>query len=72
MKEELDGYLTEEEAASLLGVTTTRRVRQLCLEGKLPGAFLPRPGWRIPQEAIGLCGRRVYRRKAAAENGEGD
>jgi len=44
-------YMTVKQAAEKWGISD-RRVRILCTEGKIPGAFQEGRGWKIPQDAI--------------------
>lgn len=43
-------FMTAKQAAEKWGLSD-RRVRILCAEGKIPGAFQERRGWKIPVEA---------------------
>lgn len=44
-------YITVKQAAEKWGVSD-RRVRVLCAEGKIPGAFQVGRGWNIPENAL--------------------
>lgn len=44
-------YMTVKQAAEKWGVSD-RRVRILCAEGKIPGAFQIGRGWKIPADAV--------------------
>ncbi|MEF9984611.1 MAG: Fic family protein [Oscillospiraceae bacterium] len=44
-------YITVKEAAQKWGISD-RRVRILCSEGKIPGAFQQGRGWKIPIDAV--------------------
>jgi excisionase family DNA binding protein len=44
-------YITVKQAAEKWGISD-RRVRTLCAEGKIPGAFQEGRGWKIPKDAI--------------------
>lgn len=44
-------YITVKEAADRWGISY-RRVRILCAEGKIPGAFQQGRGWKIPIDAV--------------------
>lgn len=44
-------YMTVKQAAEKWSISD-RRVRILCTEGKIPGAFQEGRGWKIPQDAI--------------------
>lgn len=44
-------YMTVKQAAEKWGLSD-RRVRILCAEGKIPGAFQEGRGWKIPLEAV--------------------
>ena len=44
-------YITVKEAAQIWGISD-RRVRILCAEGKIPGAFQLGRGWKIPVDAV--------------------
>ena len=43
-------YITVKEAAAKWGISD-RRIRVLCSEGKIPGAFRESRGWKIPVDA---------------------
>ena len=43
-------YMTAKEASALWGVSD-RRIRVLCSEGKIPGAYQEGRGWKIPRSA---------------------
>ena len=43
-------FITVKEAAERWGISD-RRVRILCSEGKIPGAFQQGRGWKIPADA---------------------
>ncbi len=43
-------YITVKEAAGKWGISD-RRIRELCSEGKIPGAFQKGRGWKIPIDA---------------------
>lgn len=43
-------YMTVKEAAVKWGVSD-RRIRVLCSEGKIPGAYQEGRGWKIPIDA---------------------
>ena len=43
-------YMTAQEAAARWGISD-RRIRVLCSEGKIPGAYQEGRGWRIPVDA---------------------
>ena len=43
-------YITVKEAAAKWGISD-RRIRVLCSEGKIPGAFQIGRGWKIPIDA---------------------
>lgn len=43
--------LTTAQAAERLGVSTAR-IRQLCAQGRFPGAFRAGRDWMIPAEAV--------------------
>ncbi|MCD7859500.1 MAG: Fic family protein [Firmicutes bacterium] len=44
-------YITVKEAAEKWGISG-RRIRVLCSEGKIPGAFQEGRGWKIPADAL--------------------
>lgn len=44
-------YITVKEAAEKWGISD-RRVRILCAEGKIPGAYQKGRGWKIPENAV--------------------
>lgn len=44
-------YMTVKQAAEKWGISD-RRVRTLCTEGKVPGAFQEGRGWKIPIDAV--------------------
>ena len=44
-------YMTVKQAAEKWGISD-RRVRTLCTEGKIPGAFQEGRGWKIPIDAV--------------------
>lgn len=44
-------YMTVKQAAEKWGISD-RRVRTLCTEGKIPGAFQEGRGWKIPMDAV--------------------
>lgn len=44
-------YISAKKAAEKWGVSD-RRVRILCAEGKIPGAFQQGRGWKIPLDAV--------------------
>ena len=44
-------YMTAKQAAEKWGLSD-RRVRILCAEGKIPGAFQEGRGWKIPADAV--------------------
>ena len=44
-------YITVKQAAEKWGLSD-RRVRILCAEGKIPGAFQEGRGWKIPADAV--------------------
>lgn len=44
-------YMTVKQAAEKWGISG-RRVRTLCTEGKIPGAFQEGRGWKIPIDAV--------------------
>lgn len=46
-----EGLLTGQQVAQELGVTTAR-VRQLCIEGRLPGCIKPARDWFIPRSGL--------------------
>ncbi len=50
-EEMLSMYMTVKEAAAKWGISD-RRVRILCSEGKIPGAFQQGRGWKIPANAV--------------------
>ncbi|MCD8150990.1 MAG: helix-turn-helix domain-containing protein, partial [Clostridiales bacterium] len=43
-------YITVKEAAEKWGISD-RRIRVLCSEGKIPGAYQEGRGWKIPADA---------------------
>ena len=43
-------YMTVKEAAAKWGISD-RRIRVLCSEGKIPGAYQEGRGWKIPIDA---------------------
>ena len=44
-------FMTVKQAAEKWGLSD-RRVRILCAEGKIPGAFQEGRGWKIPMDAV--------------------
>ena len=50
-------FMTAKQAAEKWGLTD-RRVRVLCAEGKIPGAFQVGRGWKIPMDAVKPTDRR--------------
>ena len=44
-------FMTAQQAAVKWGLSD-RRVRNLCAEGKIPGAFQEGRGWKIPRDAV--------------------
>ena len=44
-------FMTVKQAAEKWGLSD-RRVRILCAEGKIPGAFQEGRGWKIPIDAV--------------------
>lgn len=44
-------FMTVKQAAEKWGLSD-RRVRVLCAEGKIPGAFQEGRGWKIPMDAV--------------------
>lgn len=44
-------YITVKTAAERWGISE-RRIRALCAEGKIPGAFQEGRGWKIPGDAV--------------------
>lgn len=44
-------FMTVKQAAEKWGLSD-RRVRILCAEGKIPGAFQEGRGWKIPKDAV--------------------
>ena len=48
-KEVIAMFMTVKQAAKKWGLSD-RRVRSLCAEGKIPGAFQEGRGWKIPAE----------------------
>lgn len=50
-------YITVKEAAAKWGISD-RRIRVLCSEGKIPGAFREGRGWKIPVDAEKPADRR--------------
>ena len=44
-------YITVKQASEKCGISD-RRVRVLCSEGKIPGAYQERRAWKIPYNAI--------------------
>ena len=44
-------YMSVKQAAEKWGISD-RRVRTLCTEGKIPGAFQEGRGWKIPIDAV--------------------
>lgn len=44
-------FITVKQAAEKWGISD-RRVRILCAEGKIPGAYQEGRGWKIPQDAV--------------------
>ena len=50
-------YITVKEAAEKWGISD-RRVRILCSEGKIPGAYQEGRTWKIPYDAIRPTDRR--------------
>ena len=54
-------YITVKQAAEKWGISD-RRIRVLCAEGKIPGAYQEGRGWKIPADAkkprkLGVCFR---------------
>ena len=43
-------YITAKDAAYKWGISD-RRIRVLCAEGKIPGAYQEGRGWKIPVDA---------------------
>ena len=43
-------YISITKAAEKWGIST-RRIRILCTEGRIPGAYKPRKYWKIPEDA---------------------
>ena len=44
-------FLTVKQASEKGGISD-RRIRVLCSEGKIPGAYLEGRGWKIPVDAV--------------------
>lgn len=44
-------YISITKAAEKWGIST-RRIRILCTEGRIPGAYKPRKYWVIPDDAV--------------------
>ena len=44
-------FMTVKQASEIWGISD-RRIRTLCTEGKIPGAYQEGRGWRIPAEAV--------------------
>ena len=44
-------FMTTKQAAEKWGLSD-RRVRILCTDGKIPGAFQEGRGWKIPADAV--------------------
>lgn len=44
-------YMSTKQAAEKWGISD-RRIRVLCSEGKIPGAYQEGRGWKIPQDAV--------------------
>ena len=44
-------FMTVKQAAEKWGISD-RRVRILCAEGKIPGAYQKGRGWKIPENAV--------------------
>ena len=42
-------YISITKAAEKWGIST-RRIRILCTEGRIPGAYKPRKYWKIPED----------------------
>lgn len=59
-------YITAKEAAEKWGISD-RRVRILCSEGKIPGAFQQGRGWKIPVDAIKPADSRYKSTKSLLE-----
>lgn len=55
-------YLSLKETAKKWGISD-RRVNTLCLEGRIPGAFLIGNSWAVPADAEKPADRRVKSRK---------
>ena len=47
-------FMTTKQAAEKWGLSD-RRVRILCTDGKIPGAFQEGRGWKIPADAVKQC-----------------
>ena len=62
-------YMTVKEAAAKWGISD-RRIRVLCSEGKIPGAYQEGRGWKIPidaeKPADGRLSCRIYFAKFVA------
>ncbi|MDD2504354.1 MAG: Fic family protein [Clostridia bacterium] len=59
-------YMTVKEAAEKWGISD-RRVRILCSEGKIPGAFQQGRGWKIPVDAVKPADSRYKSTKSLLE-----
>jgi excisionase family DNA binding protein len=58
--------MTVKEAAEKWGISD-RRVRILCSEGKIPGAFQQGRGWKIPVDAVKPADSRYKSTKSLLE-----
>ena len=51
-------FISITKAAEKWGIST-RRIRILCTEGRIPGAYKPRAYWQIPDDAEKPRGERI-------------
>ena len=56
-------FMSTKRAAEKWGISD-RRIRVLCSEGKIPGAFQEGRGWKIPQDAVNLLTEDISQKKA--------
>ena len=55
-------FMTVKQASEKWGISD-RRIRVLCSEGKIPGAYQERRGWKIPIDAEKPADRRFKNTK---------
>ena len=63
-------YITVKQASERWGISE-RRVRTLCVSGRIPGAFQEGRGWRIPVDAIKPADHRIKSSKSLLEQIDG-